>query len=526
MSAIGGRIVYSVFFFITAIIAWALKTWGNSERLHWIKAIRTGCENSVDKNLCFETETVYRITAAVALFHFFMALLMVGVRRHGDFRHSLQDGWWGVKILLMVGAAVGFFFIPNVAFHYYSWFALAGAGIFILVQLVYLVDFAHSWAENWIEKMEEDLDSKKWLYILMGATAVLGLLTITGTVLAYVFFHAVKSIMVVTINLLLTVLIYFISVHPKVQEVWPKSGLLQPAVVGLYTTWLMWSANLSDNSLDNPFHRTDNSPKSPTFNVVLFIGAIFTIISILYATISTASHLGSSHTEETEPLTQGEDEESGKKEVDGDEPVAYNYSVFHLVFALGAMYVAMLMTDWATVHNPSNDSAMASSGTAAFWVKSASALVCFLLYSWTLIAPVVLPDRDIQHLLSLNGQSQDPTPHRQTPCPCIPQHRCPEKLPYHPLPQFTYTSSPPFFRVFPLDCRVLSYQLTSNSLVAPNRVKLLDKCHVMRNTRKCNMRQPILILRFKIVHDDNVSTWNRNQIENQILSWWSYEPGH
>jgi len=389
MSAIGGRIVYSAFFFLVAILTWCMKTFGTAERLHWIKAIREGCG---DNDLCFETETVYRITAAMAVFHLFMALIMIRVRRHGDARHTLQDGWWGVKILLIVGSAVGFFFIPNVFFHYYSWFALVAGGIFILVQLVYLVDFAHSWAENWIGKMEEDLDSKQWLYILMGATAIISAATVAGTVLAYVFFHAAKSIMVVTINLLIIILIYFISVHPKVQEVWPKSGLLQPAIVGLYTTWLMWSANLSDNSEDNPFHHTDGS-KAPTFNVVLFIGAIFTIISILYATISNASHLGGSHSDETEPLTH--DEESGEKErVDKDEPVAYNYSIFHLVFALGSMYLAMLMTDWATVYNPGNDRAVASSGTAAFWVKSVSALVCFVLYIWTLVAPVVFPDRD------------------------------------------------------------------------------------------------------------------------------------
>jgi len=390
MSAIGGRIVYSVFFFLAAILTWIVKTWGTSERLQWIKAIRDGCG---DNDLCFQTESVYRLTATVAVFHLFMALIMIGVRRHGDVRHSIQDGWWGLKLLLMAGVGAAFFFTPNVLFHYYSWVALVAGGLFILVQLVYLVDFGHSWAENWIEKMEEDSDSKKWLYILMGTTAVISLLTITGTILAYVFFHAGKSLIIITLNLLVCVLTYFISVHPKVQEVWPKSGLLQPAVIGLYTTWLVWSANLSDTSDSNPFHHADATSKAdPAFSVMLIIGAIFTIISILYATIATASHLGGGHTE-AEPLL---DEESGgkKEEVDKDEPVAYNYSIFHLVFALGAMYVAMLMTDWATVHNPSNELGVVESGSAAFWVKSASALVCWLIYIWTLVAPIALPDRD------------------------------------------------------------------------------------------------------------------------------------
>jgi len=384
MSAIGGRIVYSVFFFVTAILAWAVHTWGTASRLHWLPKLKEGCDQN---DLCYETEAVYRISATVAVFHLLMALLMIGVRKKGDIRHSIQDGWWGLKLLLMAGTGVGFFFVPNKYFHYYSWVALVAAGFFIIVQLVYLVDFAHSWAENWIGNFEDDSDSKKWLYFMFGATGVMIGLILAGSITSYVYFHAGKSVAVTTFNILFGILIHFLSVHPKIQEVWPRSGLLQPAVVTLYTTWLVWSANLSDTSDSNPFHHSADN-KSASFDVTLFIGALFTTISILYATISTASHLGGA---EAEPLIG--DEESGEKKVDADEPVAYNYSVFHIVFALGAMYVAMLMTDWSTVHNPGNDASIRS-GTAAFWVKSASALVCFLLYVWTLVAPALFPDRE------------------------------------------------------------------------------------------------------------------------------------
>lgn len=50
------------------------------------------------------------------------------------------------------------------AFFFLSvWFyvGMAGAFCFILIQLVLLIDFAHSWNESWVEKMEEG-NSRCW----------------------------------------------------------------------------------------------------------------------------------------------------------------------------------------------------------------------------------------------------------------------------------------------------------------------------------------------------------------------------
>lgn len=40
-------------------------------------------------------------------------------------------------------------------------FGMIGAFLFILIQLVLLVDFAHSWNESWVERMEEG-NSRCW----------------------------------------------------------------------------------------------------------------------------------------------------------------------------------------------------------------------------------------------------------------------------------------------------------------------------------------------------------------------------
>lgn len=60
-------------------------------------------------------------------------------------------------ILFFFSINIGAFFIPEAQTFGTVWmyFGMIGGFFFILIQLVLIVDFAHSWAENWIEKFEE-----------------------------------------------------------------------------------------------------------------------------------------------------------------------------------------------------------------------------------------------------------------------------------------------------------------------------------------------------------------------------------
>jgi hypothetical protein len=61
---------------------------------------------------------------------------------------------------------------------------LVGAGFFILIQLVLLIEFAYSWNESWLRKMEdEEVDgNKRFYYFLLTATFGLigGSIALTG----------------------------------------------------------------------------------------------------------------------------------------------------------------------------------------------------------------------------------------------------------------------------------------------------------------------------------------------------------
>jgi len=352
--------------------------------------------------LCYGTLAVYRISFCLAMFHLIMAVITIGVTRRGDCRTQIQDGWWAVKLLLLAGGCVGSFFIPNPFFEYYGWVAFGASAIFILVQLVLLVDFAHSWAENWIEKYEASEEGENtWWYILLGSTLGLFALSIKATILMYIFFvpdGAVcgHNVAFITVNVLLAFFFSILSIHPKIQEHNEKSGLLQPALIGGYTTYLVFSALMSETDQCNPWSIGASAAAS---NVSVIIGAVFTILAVIYATMRAASQVG--EIEETQSLTaavdSNADEEAAEvkeSKADPDEPVSYNFSRFHLIFALGAMYLSMLMSDWSTVYNAGTDNATVDTGIAATWVKVVSSWIASGLFIWTLAAPLLFPDRE------------------------------------------------------------------------------------------------------------------------------------
>jgi len=417
MSKIAGRVAYTIVFFVVSFISWIFRGWAKNI-LNWVPQIKKFCAGDKEE-VCYGTLAVYRISFCLALFHLIMAAIMIGVKRKGDCRVQLQDGFWCIKIPVLVAACIGAFFVPNEVFEVFGWIELGASALFIVIQLVILVDFAHSWAENWIRKNEEAevAEDKRWWWALLGSTLLMIAFSAILTVLMFVFFgtedaeKCQTNMAIVIVNLILCFVICATSISPRVQEVRQSSGLLQPALISAYTTYLIWSALMSGDTC-NPWRKSAAGTQ-----VSVLLGALFTILAVIYATIRTAQQIGQQEElhkpsdEETQPLTGTKDEESvnkdkkeeekeekekeeDEKEMRKDEPVAYHFSRYHLVFALGAMYLAMLMTDWHTVYNPGSDLATVDTGLAALWVKTVSSWLCHGIFMWTLVAPLLFPDRD------------------------------------------------------------------------------------------------------------------------------------
>lgn len=102
-------------------------------------------------------------------------LLMIGVRNSRDPRASIQNGFWGIKFVIMIAFIIAAFFIPSgmpemivflldliLAPFTTVWyvFGLIAGFIFILVQLVLYIDFAFNLNESWVGKMEDASDDR------------------------------------------------------------------------------------------------------------------------------------------------------------------------------------------------------------------------------------------------------------------------------------------------------------------------------------------------------------------------------
>ncbi|ORZ24404.1 serine incorporator/TMS membrane protein [Absidia repens] len=417
-NSIATRIGYAIIFLLNSIIAWLmLSDWAIKQLQHLtLDYLKLECS----ERTCYGIIAVHRVCFALVLFHSILGVLLIGVHDSRQKRAALQNGWWGPKVLIWFALVGASFFIPNGFFMVWgNYFALIGAAIFILIGLVLLVDFAHSWTERCLDNWETQ-ESNKWKYILIAGTVLMysGGIALTGIMYAFFATNGCSlNQFFVTFNMILCLLISFMCVTPSVQEANPRSGLSQSSIVVIYCTYLVLSAvaNEPNDKQCNPLRRSQGSQ---TTTIVL--GAIFTFLAVAYSTSRAATqdiHQTTAQDSSRERLIASVENGSQPRSVlyndDNDEDLGdvddkdderngavYSYSFFHFIFAVASMYVAMLLTNWNTITmeemtDPEQDGDLVRIGQSytAVWVKIVSGWLCSIIYGWTLVAPVLMPDR-------------------------------------------------------------------------------------------------------------------------------------
>lgn len=388
---------------------------------------------------CYGWLAVHRINFALGLFHLVFAGLLVGVTSSKNPRAAIQNGYWGPKVIAWLALVVLSFLIPDGFFMFWgNYIALIAAMLFLILGLILLVDLAHTWAEYCLTQIE-DTDSGTWRFVLIGSTLGMYVGSLAMTILQYIFFASSGCSMnqaVITINLLLWVAISIISVHPAIQEVNPKAGLAQSAMVAVYCSYLTMSAVSMEPDDDGSKHCNPLAFSQGTRTTTVVLGAIVTMLTVAYTTTRAATQslgLGNNRggirlPEEdehdlvtTQPsarremraealrraieegslpadamLSDDEDDgSSGHNSTHDDERsnTQYNYAVFHIIFFLATAWVATLITQGYDLDKQDGDFVSVGRTYWASWVKIVSSWICYGMYAWTLVAPIVLPDR-------------------------------------------------------------------------------------------------------------------------------------
>lgn len=153
-SSTATRCAYGVIFFIFTLLAWLMLTPWAEQQLSKIERFSMGFSPG-DLRLMIGAMGVFRVCWAMTLFFCTMGVMMTGVQSGRDCRRGLQNGWWAIKAGLVFCFLVVAFFIPNTFFYGWSYVGIIGASVFILIQLLLLVDFAYFWQEAWFLKVHE-----------------------------------------------------------------------------------------------------------------------------------------------------------------------------------------------------------------------------------------------------------------------------------------------------------------------------------------------------------------------------------
>uniref|UniRef100_A0A8C1Y9G8 Si:ch73-267c23.10 n=1 Tax=Cyprinus carpio TaxID=7962 RepID=A0A8C1Y9G8_CYPCA len=440
------RIMYAFILLLGTIIACVMLSPGVEQQLNRIPGFCSGgagssipgIEANVQCEIFLGYKAVYRVCCGMSLFFLAFSLLTINVKNSRDPRAAIHNRFWIFKIAAMVAVTVGAFYIPEGPFTR-MWFIVGscGAFCFILIQLVLLIDFAHSWNESWVDKMEKE-NRKRWYIALLSVTGVNYILSFTAAVLCYNIYAQPEGCMLnkffICFNMLLCVIASALSVLPRIQEYQPRSGLLQSSIMTLYTMYLTWSAMTNEpDRTCNPrlisiFQQITSSTVAPLeienqtaiiivdteetvpsapylqwWDAQSIVGLAIFVLCILYSSIR------SSNTSQVNKLTLAAKDTTVMDEsctvsleiaeevttpiVEDNErdTVQYSYAFFHFMLFLASLYIMMTLTNW---YSPDADYSAMTSKWPAVWVKISSSWVCLSLYSWSLVAPMILTNRD------------------------------------------------------------------------------------------------------------------------------------
>uniref|UniRef100_A0A0D9UXJ2 Serine incorporator n=1 Tax=Leersia perrieri TaxID=77586 RepID=A0A0D9UXJ2_9ORYZ len=377
------RYVYAFVFLATNMLAWTLRDFGHPI-LSELRRLR-GCRGA---GFCLGAEGVLRVSLGcfiishtqkakldgdLQLFFFMMFLSTMRTRKMHDRRNSWHSEWWPAKIVLWMGFTVVPFFLPSQLIQLYGKVAHFGAGAFLVIQLVSVTRFI-TWLNDCC-RSETNLKRCHMQVQVVSIGAYVG--SILGVVLMYVWYAprptCKLNILFITVTLVLVQLMTAISLSSKV-----KAGYLAPGLMGVYIVFLCWTAIRSEPHTEICNKRAEVATSADWVNIASFVIGVIVIVTATFATGIDSKCFQFKKAESEQPE---------------DDDIPYGFGFFHFVFAMGAMYFAMLFVSWNA--NQRMERWTIDVGWASTWVRVVNEWLAAIVYIWMVIAPVVWKGRQV-----------------------------------------------------------------------------------------------------------------------------------
>ncbi|OWM69543.1 hypothetical protein CDL15_Pgr014004 [Punica granatum] len=417
------RIAYCGLFALSLIVSWILREVAAPlmEKLPWINTFK-----KVPSREWFETDAVLRVSLGNFLFFSILSFMMVGVKTQKDPRDNIHHGGWMMKIICWCLLVIFMFFLPNEIISFYESISKFGSGFFLLIQVVLLLDFVHGWNDKWV-----GYDEQFWYIALFVVSLVCYVATFAFSGLLFHFFtpsgqDCGLNTFFIVMTLICAFVFAIVALHPAI-----NGSILPASVISMYCMYLCYSG-LASEPRDyecNGLHKHSKAVSTSTMT----LGLLTTVLSVVYSAVRAGSsttllsppsspraafvkNIGSEgfKLEKADPLTWTSSpvfpnsvfcirEGAGKpllpldkvdehEEKEKSKPVSYSYSFFHIIFSLASMYSAMLLTGWSTSVGESGK--LVDVGWSSVWVRIVTGWATAVLYIWSLLAPIMFPDRE------------------------------------------------------------------------------------------------------------------------------------
>lgn len=368
------------------------------------------------EHACVGQQGVFRVTMGLVGFYVVCA---VGCRLSKRFHNAL----WSLKVVLVLAPlVVGAMFLPSIVVEGFVWVARAGAAVFVVLQMVVIVDLAYAVNDWFVAQSNESgyapLEEGDFLSSLCSCSglddALTTLLAIsgffflaaaTGIVLLFVFYSGCP----VTTAFVAMTLVLCVAATVTQLLVAETGNLLTSATVSAYSVWVAYTAiSRIPNDKCNPF-----VDQKDILGIVL--GLVLALVALGWTTYSTggavASILDSPDGTMNRELVRRSSDDDDDRDDEENESSGSNTLMpppplecldggdsenvrFNVVLALVAMYIACQLTSWGTLRVDGGSLASPLAGAVSSWMNIAAQWVIYLIYFWTLVAPFLFPDRD------------------------------------------------------------------------------------------------------------------------------------